>query len=564
MSLDRNSPDRELLGRLGIIGHPWHGVCRAGVLTLPNGTTKAYPQPAGGDANLLQVPGVAAVVRSPEDAAADEAAGLSWLNYAILSGSTCQLYSKPLGAGRWIYVDPAGDRWLVSTTLHDAIVSAIEGTTVTVTLQRFGVIGGTPATHTYTVAVPSLGQDGPLVYDPGFDDGTFLTTARIRCHLAAPHPQGSRAAFRLSASVDSTKRVTQWAWRPCGWIELQITGAGASASFALAVLKTRAETIGTMTAVDERVYTYLYQTVTTALADEGGAYPACGGEILEFTTTGDVFADVEGAEGGNVYRATNRAMTNGLLALTIESVIGASYIADGSLVLTTCHYTLTQDEVATHTLDVTKELDTRYTSIPGFGECVPNYSDLVSGSSRQFVVTVDQQISTTLRMEIRNNGVLVDAYDSGEHLAHVVSTHPSTGTVPANTSSSYATRDASTTYAGETWSDFGQWYERFEGVDSTAHGGEPGWRLQALLNMEIKATLLNGVPELSYWFSPVPYSNKVVGYQRTRRHKLSAVSVSSSSQHRIAGWTLLGDQAYASRHPVSGAVVSDTVPVCWV
>ena len=123
-------------------GNPFHGLVKGGQLTLPNGATMPYPQPVGehwkkGSTELIKHPNAPGITRTPEQQAEDTAAGLEWWDRAILSGN--QLYGKELPG--WIYIDPNGDRWLVTTTLSSAHLS---GGVCTVTLARFGVLGGEP------------------------------------------------------------------------------------------------------------------------------------------------------------------------------------------------------------------------------------------------------------------------------------------------------------------------------------------------------------------------------------------------------------------------------------
>lgn len=81
MGLDKGSVD-EALAAPTVCGTPYHGLVQDGVLVLPNAVAMAYPQPAGtsiknsyGDTHHVVVPGVPGVVRTPEQAAADAAAG---------------------------------------------------------------------------------------------------------------------------------------------------------------------------------------------------------------------------------------------------------------------------------------------------------------------------------------------------------------------------------------------------------------------------------------------------------------------------------------------------------
>lgn len=216
-------------------GCPWHGLVKNGQLVLPNSASISYPQPAGdqwqsGSTALVQHPGAPTIIRTPDEQAADDAAGRQWWNNAILANST--LYGVSLNG--WIYIDPAGDSWLVQTTLPSVSVT---GGTANVTLKRFGVLGGAPIEHTYPVAVPDMGQSTPAVGGTG--------SLRIsRYHTRA---DGSAAVFEIAAEFDSGAKLF-WRMRPVGWLEVTLAGPGSECEIAVTVLKTRVQTLGTAAA----------------------------------------------------------------------------------------------------------------------------------------------------------------------------------------------------------------------------------------------------------------------------------------------------------------------------
>ncbi|MDO9596742.1 MAG: hypothetical protein Q7J47_03380 [Azoarcus sp.] len=225
-----------------IWGRPWHGLVSGGVLTLPNGSTMAHPQPAGtadqaGAAYRVAVPGTPAVFRTTEQLADDTAAGRQWRSVATLSGSRMQLYGQHLDG--WIYVDPAGARWLVKTgTLLTAAVALGASITATITLTRFGDFSAAPLVVTRTVTLADPGQGAPIQAISGAALETYWV---MLCDLS---PQGDRAALMMHAlrfSADAeTDNYTRY---PLGYIELALTGAGSSPTVTLSVLRTRAQTI---------------------------------------------------------------------------------------------------------------------------------------------------------------------------------------------------------------------------------------------------------------------------------------------------------------------------------
>ena len=104
-----------LFGRHRVLGCPWHGRVEAGVLTLPNATTIGGFGVGARGALRLQVPGTPAVVRTPEEAAADTIAGRQWRTDAAISltesGTDLYLYGARLVTAQIIYAVGPGNCW---------------------------------------------------------------------------------------------------------------------------------------------------------------------------------------------------------------------------------------------------------------------------------------------------------------------------------------------------------------------------------------------------------------------------------------------------------------------
>lgn len=96
-------------------GWPWHGTWRNDLLHLPNGATMTLPGavPTMGDALAVMIPERAPVTTSPSDAAA----GLTWLNYAVIYGVNHVLYGKALGPGKWIHIAEDLSPWIASAVI---------------------------------------------------------------------------------------------------------------------------------------------------------------------------------------------------------------------------------------------------------------------------------------------------------------------------------------------------------------------------------------------------------------------------------------------------------------
>lgn len=224
-------------------GCPWHGLVRAGVLTLPNGQTKAYPslppsERRSGDTYLVQVPGVPEVVRTPAEQAADTAAGRQWWNKAIISSQQFLLYGKSIDG--WVYCDPAGARWRVDGLTFEPVTG--NAGSWPVKLVRFGEFQGAEESYSHTVALGNLGQSTPTL------NNVSQTTLQVR----DISPDGSRALLAIVAQRSISGEWPLWPdgsssrWMPAlGWLELTISGLGSEAVLSLSVLHTRAQTIGT-------------------------------------------------------------------------------------------------------------------------------------------------------------------------------------------------------------------------------------------------------------------------------------------------------------------------------
>jgi len=231
-------------------GHPWHGLVEGGLMLLPNDTIRAYPQPAAktdviggvttpipdthGSTYRLAVPGVLPLERTPTELADDTAAGREWRNEATLSAGRLQLYGKPLDG--WIYVDPAGARWLVRCAQLDETVlySAAASLALTVTLARFGELGGAAEQYEYTATITDWGIDG----------GTAPSTVRL---LVDDIRGDGGAAVVMVHQRSFGASNTQDVRRAHSFLELTIAGQGSEALLAIGAARTRSQVIQTST-----------------------------------------------------------------------------------------------------------------------------------------------------------------------------------------------------------------------------------------------------------------------------------------------------------------------------
>ena len=246
-------------GRIAIWGHPWHGLVEAGTLTLPNSITMDYAAPSGaGEADVLafQPPGTPAVVRNPTQAAADADAGRQWLDYALISGRyTRRLYGQAIGGnGSWLYAAPTGSRWLITLADVPGTHDLTAPWDATLTCTRFGDVPGTPEEHTLTATLSDWQQDLPGHPDGDYALDFYGDNSSAEVGLEDVNLAGSAAI--LSVGIDLS--TPDWGGfnpvrnplrrLPIGFIEITLTGTpGVDAAAALAVLFSRAETLGTAT-----------------------------------------------------------------------------------------------------------------------------------------------------------------------------------------------------------------------------------------------------------------------------------------------------------------------------
>lgn len=229
------------LGRLSVIGTPYHGLVRAGQLTLPNAQVIDYPQPDGSNTFLLDL-GAPAVARSTEQQAWDAERGFQWRNVATLSGRTYQYAGHDLQG--WVWADANGDRWLVSTSLDGTFGSIKPGVSGTVTFRPFGRMGyGVEPDDPVqvNVEVTDSGQDTPT--DINRTGGDIPSAVR---QVVDIRPDGGAAIIMLGVEEpihDGAGRLVRLV--SLGFLELTLSGVAGSLDAQLSVLRTREQTLGT-------------------------------------------------------------------------------------------------------------------------------------------------------------------------------------------------------------------------------------------------------------------------------------------------------------------------------
>lgn len=268
-----------------IFGWPWHGQVRSatnpsqGEVVLPNGATREHPVPERPwNTYRVRVPGTPMVTRTPEQLAADAAAGRSWWSQAILCGSSFQLYGRDLGG--WVYSAPDGSRWIIDLAGGAA--------------RRLGEIGGPAMLRTLTVTWPSdNGQVTPSLDDGSGEPPVFQWPAPLDIT-----PDGRQAILMLY--TNDTAYAPGERPMPVGFLRVEVTG-GVGTPFAaeVTVLHDRAETLGVGTYESDLVPGY---------NDVGQLVSAEGTESRGFT--GRIWAAWFGQDGTPIACTLDRTATS--------------------------------------------------------------------------------------------------------------------------------------------------------------------------------------------------------------------------------------------------------------
>ncbi len=221
-------------------GWPYHGLVKAGQIVAGVSAGHAVGQPAGGDVIAVRVPGNGTLSLTPAEVSADTANGLSFADYALLSGSTRRVYDTPLGdINTWIWAVSVNEKWLVHFDNGFTVTVTSSGLNYSITLHltEFGKIvtdaSPTPITHTIVLSGTLSGtwnDEGILETKAPFD--TEVNVADVssdgkRAALEVKMPYlGSRqgAVGFLLLTLDSISSATvstiaDWsACNPAGWV----------------------------------------------------------------------------------------------------------------------------------------------------------------------------------------------------------------------------------------------------------------------------------------------------------------------------------------------------------
>lgn len=129
--------DAGLLAHFEIWGWPYHGLCTSGVIDLAGSLTKTITTPAHGSAWLIDR-GLDPIVRTSGQLTVDASLGHEWRNYGLISGGV--VHGTQLGANKYIHVDEAGKRWLITVGTH-TIGLTTNQVGLRFTIVQFGLFG---------------------------------------------------------------------------------------------------------------------------------------------------------------------------------------------------------------------------------------------------------------------------------------------------------------------------------------------------------------------------------------------------------------------------------------
>lgn len=511
-------------------GNPWHGLVSGGEL---NGAT--WAQPTRGDTYIIQPPGQPAVSTPP----AESTLGMEWRNYALLSGYNHQLYGQNIGATAWIYIASDGTAWRVNAaSLLNTDHTLSSALSVSITLDRFGVFGGTPASTSAIVTLADWQQvAAPLLpADAGVYSVADITVGQLRLHDLTP--DGRRAILMLVAptpdyyyNVDDLgsagNHTNANVARPLGFYELTISdtvsGGDITPAANLTILANRETTIGIAASSTA-------QTETTVT-----------GEVYEYPDLSAVIC-------------ATMEHRNGIRSWTISDRIIAYWYQGSTATPVTMDIDWSQSATGSATLGLTCSKSQSYTDT----------------------------ITTTIygpHGNISHTQTATDSYGETRTI------DPDTGIIDnavsgTQTVSSTTLDEVTWSYINESTTNVSSDTGTFDSADScSATGGSVAYPAHA--NSDLNAwryagtTPDIGAGRLMIW----RYSNNLIGFAQNRSYiPIMADGVGGYCQPRIksaagkagnsttAASSVVNDQLwYGSQQPVTGeTVIGSEVAVCWV
>ncbi|MDF3864194.1 hypothetical protein P3W53_06975 [Pseudomonas denitrificans (nom. rej.)] len=198
------------------------------------------PRDDEGSTHLIKVPGIGELDMTPEEIAAERAAGRAWQNYALLSGSPLALLGQQMGG--WICIDPDGQRWWIKPkagTLSPryGTVSSAGPLTFTFEVRPYGYFeqGAEEAAPVEVgVTLNNLGQANPSGLSP--PNGSILSM-----RMASISSHGRSVIISLLPTKTNPPDCRDL---PYGYLLLELAGPGPEFEVTLTVLRSRAQCFG--------------------------------------------------------------------------------------------------------------------------------------------------------------------------------------------------------------------------------------------------------------------------------------------------------------------------------
>lgn len=388
-------------------GFPWHGLLvspgyepklRIGAVDGPEMPLAEPPFPAqlanslgnvyqsSMDVHLVRVPGAPEIELTPEQLAEQAALGRHWQNFTLLHAEPENSFTHGLALhgrqiGGWVLSDEEGKRWLIKPVGDPSLLygTAQIGQPLELAFDvlPFGYIGQTPADPVSVVAnLADIEQGGiTLTGDP---------YVRMRPWSIASH--GREVVIALFQAKSPLLPTDM----PCGWLHLQLAGAGPAFTASLTVMHSRVETIGVATTgdTDGLVLTVIAGAMSYTTEDLGGG-------VMRITgTAGPGSRPLALAD---AFRVGTRVRHS-----TIEGrVLSVVFASDDSQVVTTADLEWERVEIgALSNLVASGTLTTTYLASDSHVELSGNI-DLAG----DYAVSFTERTTITLR----RNGVEVDS-----------------------------------------------------------------------------------------------------------------------------------------------------------
>jgi hypothetical protein len=299
--------------KITLHGCPWHGYIDSSQLRDASGNLVRFTwtQPGMPVVNATvdkcrdnygwtlyqKMPGVAEVVRTPEELALDASLKHEWRNDFIVSGlgagTLTPMRIHDMAVGGFIYAPTAANRWIIQLG-RSFTWTAAGGLTLPLNPRRLGDIReGQPAQDAITYSIVKTATD---IGQAGAPTSGFTLIARVVDIV----PDGSKAIIQLGSLNDAS--TTESYATPIGYLLLELSGIPDDDFAAtLTVLKDRTATNADPVTVTNRTSStpnWSFSTTSEVTHEDPGSFPTCDGNKrtdyhVEAAPTGGMDLDYE-------------------------------------------------------------------------------------------------------------------------------------------------------------------------------------------------------------------------------------------------------------------------------